>query len=403
MSLCKRGSTWWIDVIAPNGERVRRSAGTANKALAREFHDKTKAELWRIAQLGDKPRRTWNDAVVRWLKEQSHKATAKEDVTKLRWLAEHQPDAYARAQRLCFLGDYFTQWLTGAHVTDGSVAGLSGLFAVEDWKWSDEWCGHTGVTRTWLPEVIRSGTAVGTIRPDAAAELGLPVDCLVTMGILDQYAGAIGVGNSQPGGLSETTGTVLATVRCSRDFPAPVGTDAFSGPAAKAGEYYHMMFGGVSASLLEYYRQQLPDRPDFDQLDLTAAGSRNQLHLDHRCSPEQLRSILRDWAARQSRGEVVSAIYQCVADALAAQVNALAGALPVELVRSAGGASRSRRWLQIKARTLRSPVLAPNTDEPTLLGVASLAAQTLGWDSLVLPETSDVSARTLWPNRPAIQ
>jgi integrase len=28
----------------------------------------------------------WNEAVVRWLKEKSHKATAKEDVTKLRWL-----------------------------------------------------------------------------------------------------------------------------------------------------------------------------------------------------------------------------------------------------------------------------------------------------------------------------
>jgi integrase len=42
--------------------------------------------LWRLAKLGEKPRHTWNDAVVRWLKERAHKATAKEDVTKLRWL-----------------------------------------------------------------------------------------------------------------------------------------------------------------------------------------------------------------------------------------------------------------------------------------------------------------------------
>ena len=33
MSLRKRGGVWWIDVIAPSGERVRRSTGTANKAL----------------------------------------------------------------------------------------------------------------------------------------------------------------------------------------------------------------------------------------------------------------------------------------------------------------------------------------------------------------------------------
>ena len=67
-----------------NGERIRRTAGTANKALAYEFHDRLKAEPWRIAHLGEKPRRTWNEAGVRWLKEQSHKATAKEYVAKPR-------------------------------------------------------------------------------------------------------------------------------------------------------------------------------------------------------------------------------------------------------------------------------------------------------------------------------
>lgn len=45
--------------------------------------------MWRLAKLGDKPRHTWNEAVVRWLKERAHKATAKEDVTELRWLDQH--------------------------------------------------------------------------------------------------------------------------------------------------------------------------------------------------------------------------------------------------------------------------------------------------------------------------
>ena len=56
-------------VLFPNGERIRRTAGTASKALAQEFHDRLKSELWRIAKLGEKPRRIWNEAVVRWLKE----------------------------------------------------------------------------------------------------------------------------------------------------------------------------------------------------------------------------------------------------------------------------------------------------------------------------------------------
>src|SRR6476620_4955122 len=53
MSLRKRGGIWWIDVYAPNGERIRRTAGTANKALAQEFHDRLKSELWRVGHLGE--------------------------------------------------------------------------------------------------------------------------------------------------------------------------------------------------------------------------------------------------------------------------------------------------------------------------------------------------------------
>src|SRR6185295_16728143 len=74
MSLRKRGGIWWVDVVAPNGERIRRTAGTANKALAQEYHDRLKADLWRLSKLGERPRKTWNDAVVRWLKEHAHKA-----------------------------------------------------------------------------------------------------------------------------------------------------------------------------------------------------------------------------------------------------------------------------------------------------------------------------------------
>src|ERR1700731_4715210 len=55
MSLRKRGGIWWIDIRAPNGERIRRTTETANKALAQEFHDRVKSELWRRPQMRAKP------------------------------------------------------------------------------------------------------------------------------------------------------------------------------------------------------------------------------------------------------------------------------------------------------------------------------------------------------------
>ena len=88
MSLCKRGKTWWISFTTPSGERVRCSAATEDKTQAQEFHDKLKAESWRVARLGDKPRRTWDEAAYKWLMETQHKKSHHEDVAKIKWIQQ---------------------------------------------------------------------------------------------------------------------------------------------------------------------------------------------------------------------------------------------------------------------------------------------------------------------------
>lgn len=87
MSLFKRKDSpyWWIK-ITHNGRAVQQSTGTSDRAKAEEYHDKLKASLWDQARLGIKPRYSWNDAVVRYLAETSHKASQVSDKTHLRWL-----------------------------------------------------------------------------------------------------------------------------------------------------------------------------------------------------------------------------------------------------------------------------------------------------------------------------
>ena len=142
MSLRRRGGVWWIDVAAPNGERIRRTTGTANKALAQEFHDRIRVDLWRIDKLGAKPQRTWNDAVVRWLKENGHKATADEDVSKLRWL-----DRYLRDKNLGAIDrnviDLVTKEKLAGGWTNATVNRTLELLravlrkCVNEWEWLD--------------------------------------------------------------------------------------------------------------------------------------------------------------------------------------------------------------------------------------------------------------------------
>lgn len=142
MSLRKRGAVWCVFVTAPNGERIRRTTGTGNKALAQEFHDKLKTELWRISKLGEKPRRSWNEAVVRWLKESSHKASIQADKIHLRWL-----DAHFGGKHLDAITRGSIDRVTDAKLAEGvSNATVNRVLeivrailrkCINDWEWLD--------------------------------------------------------------------------------------------------------------------------------------------------------------------------------------------------------------------------------------------------------------------------
>jgi integrase len=143
MALRKRGSIWWIDFVAPNGERVRRTTQTDNKALAQELHDKLKAEVWRVTKLGERPSRSWNDAVVRWLKEQGHKASIESDKIHLRWLHQHlngKPlDAISRA-----VVDRISDAKLAEGVSNATVNRVLEVLrailrrAVDEWEWIEK-------------------------------------------------------------------------------------------------------------------------------------------------------------------------------------------------------------------------------------------------------------------------
>ena len=95
MSLYRRYKTWWIRFTTPSGERVRCSARTTNRTQAQELHDKLRAEAWRQGRLREKPKHTWDEAALKWLKETSHKATHEDDKSKIKWL-----QAYFRGRPL---------------------------------------------------------------------------------------------------------------------------------------------------------------------------------------------------------------------------------------------------------------------------------------------------------------
>jgi xylulokinase len=196
------------------------------------------------------------------------------------------------------------------------------------------------------------------------------------MGCLDQYAGAIGADNVLPGRVSETTGTVLATVRRANKFSANAPAGVYQGPASKPGDYYQMVFSSISAGLLERYRNQLPDRPTFAELDALAArvpAGAEGLLLHPLAANLPVSEMFVGRTPVHQRGHDVRAIMEGVALELRKQVTILCGPSWPASIPAAGGAARSKLWLQIKRDVLGCQVEAVHCPEPTSLGAAQLA------------------------------
>ncbi len=86
--LYKRGNTYWLDITV-GGRRIRRSAGTTDRKAAQELHAKLSNQAWRQEQLGDKPRRVFEEAAVRWLEDKAHKRSIKSDAQRIVFWREH--------------------------------------------------------------------------------------------------------------------------------------------------------------------------------------------------------------------------------------------------------------------------------------------------------------------------
>lgn len=90
MSIYRRDDSpyWWVRVTVGK-KTIRKSAETADKQEAERVEARTREELWEQVKLGTKPAYTWEDAVVRWLKEHSENRSLETDLGRLRWLDKH--------------------------------------------------------------------------------------------------------------------------------------------------------------------------------------------------------------------------------------------------------------------------------------------------------------------------
>ena len=118
---------------------------------------------------------------------------------KILWLKKYCPELYANTSRFIQCKDYVNYLLTGQLVTDETDAGFTQLYDLFGRCWSDQILQATGIDRDKLPEVVPTGTVLGHVIPQAAAQCGLSTQTLVVQGLGDGRAPSVGSGIRNPG------------------------------------------------------------------------------------------------------------------------------------------------------------------------------------------------------------
>lgn len=180
MSIYKRGAVWWIRYTDPNGREVRESAQTADRRQAQEYHGARKAEGWRLAKLGDRPRHGWKDAVVRWMDEHRH-----------RMRTDEAQDYISAIRRKCLIEEYqLVKVVSGAPETGGGTW-MHPKLAIRFAQWLDTdfciWCDEQieSILRREGLNVIAQPKIHALLRA-VLHDIGTTRDAFVRQGLLNQ-------------------------------------------------------------------------------------------------------------------------------------------------------------------------------------------------------------------------
>ena len=142
---------------------------------------------------------------------------------KLMWLKRHLPASWNEAGYLFDLADFLTCKASGSLARSQCTVTCKWTYlAHEKPGWQRDFFKTAGLDdmleRGQLPEsASQVGSDLGPLTPKAASDLGLSVNCRVATGVIDAYAGALGVLGcfaGEPGELGRHVALIAGTSSC---------------------------------------------------------------------------------------------------------------------------------------------------------------------------------------------
>ena len=320
----------------------------------------------------------------------------------LRWLAEHEPQALARASHVLCCKDWLAYNLTGERQVDPTEASvMPGDARLR--TYSDAMFTLFGINefRHLFPPVLPAESIAGYVNATAATVTGLRPGTPVIVGAGDVPASAIGLGAVEPGVACTLLGTNILNCLVTSEpvfEPADVGL-LFCLPG---GRWLRAMANIAGTTSLDWFIAQFcaaeraaATAPSdlFAALEALAqtstVGANGVIFLPY-LSALGITTPFLEPAARaeffgltdqHTRGDMLRAVYEGIALSIRDGYAVLPQGLSE--IRLSGGGAKSAFWSQMIADCTGKTVIVPGGSEFGARGAALLVGVALGWYPLV--------------------
>ena len=331
--------------------------------------------------------------------------TGKDQIGKILWLKEYEPDAFKNTYKFIDAKDYVIHKLTGTFVTSVDLAYIWWLMDTRKKKntWHSGLCKLAGIHPGRLAEIRDSAAIVGVMTEDAAEQTGLIPGTPVINGAGDLGTAALGSGAIEEGECHICIGTSgwVAGHFSKRKLDIPHYTGCIG--STMPDRYYlamaHQETCGICLEWLKnkvlYHKDQLKKEYKtsviyeiFDELaGRVQPGSEGLMFTPwmygERCpiDDDYVRAGLFNVGLNHSREHLVRALFEGIAFNTRWAMETLESLYkPVEQLNIVGGGAKSDVWCQIISDvTNRRINRVANPQQAGARGVALLASMSLGY------------------------
>jgi xylulokinase len=302
---------------------------------------------------------------------------------KIAWIAEEEPEAYARARRLFMPSSWLVRRLTGSYVLDHhSASQCTPLYDTHEQRWYEPWAARVAPGLE-LPELRWSGEAAGTVTAEAAAATGLPAGIPVITGTIDAWAEAVSVGAHGVGDLMLMYGTTMFLVHT---VPGPVTSPSLWGTVGALPGTRNLAGGMATSGAVTSWLRELFGSPDYAELvdlaERSGPGANGLLMLPYFAGERtpvmdpQARGVVAGLTLSHTRGDLYRAALEATAYGVRHNVETIeAAGGDIRRVVAVGGGTRGGLWTQVVSDVTGRPQEIRRQSVGASYGGALLAAQ----------------------------